>query len=189
MVTGQFVDPIAQKLLELRKVSASQWLLRTAGAVATVLALMLTLGGPALFAGFGTTLITLVVLLGVLLQCWRPDTDLGLLAPAMLLLVLLGQGDLTMLRAAGVGLALLLAHSAFALAATIPVHGDLSPSAWRLAGAGLLPVLVLSLVAAALVVLLSSVQLGSWMMVLGVLAVIALFAVALPRARQERRGR
>src|SRR5699024_11570286 len=104
-------------------------------------------------------LITLTAALGVLLQCRRPDSDLGLLAPAALLIALLAAGDSSVLQAAGVGLALLLADSAFALAATIPVHGEFDASAWRLAATGLLPVLVLSAVAGVLVVLLSTVQL------------------------------
>lgn len=183
MRRAPFLDSVAQRLLELRRVSATQWMLRALGAVATVLALMLIFGPTALFSHVGAALITLTVALGLVLQCRRPDSDLGLLAPAALLIALLAAGDSSVLQAAGVGLALLLAHSAFALAATIPVHGEFDASAWRLAATGLLPVLVLSAVAGVLVVLLSTVQLGAWMMVIGVLAAIGLFIAVLPQER------
>ena len=176
------LDSIAQRLLELRKISGTQWLLRVLGAVATVLALLLVNGPASLFANIGTVIITLAVALGLVLHCRRPDSDLGLLAPSAILLALLAADDSSLLQAAGVGLALLLGHSAFALAATIPVHGEFDRRAWRLAGAGLLPVLVLSAVAGVLVVVLSGVQLGAWMMVLGVLAAIGLFVVVLPQS-------
>ena len=52
------------------------------------------------------------------------------------------------------------------------------PGAWP--RRGLLPVLVLSAVAGVLVVALSTVQLGAWMMVIGVLAAIGLFVAVLP---------
>ena len=181
MPIGQMLDPVAQRLLELQKISSTQWLLRTLGAVTTVLALLLIVGLTELFSHFGTVLITLTVALGIILQVRRPDSDLGLLAPVAIVIALLAMGDSSMLQAAGVGLALLLAHSAFALAATIPVHGEFGPGAWRLAAMGLLPVLVLSAVAGVLVVLLSTVQLGAWMMVLGALAAIGLFIAVLPR--------
>lgn len=183
MRRSPMLDSLAHRLLDLQKISATQWLLRTLGAVTTVLALMLIVGPTALFSHFGTVLITLTVALGLVLQCRRPDSDLGLLAPVAILIALLAMGDSSMSQAAGVGLALLLAHSAFALAATIPVHGEFGRSAWLLAGSGLLPVLVLSAVAGALVVMLSSVQLGPWMMVVGVLAAIGLFIAVLPQER------
>ncbi|AXK44420.1 hypothetical protein [Brachybacterium saurashtrense] len=183
MRTPDLLDPIARRLLALRTVGRSQWLLRGLGTGATLLALVLTVGPTALLAHSGAVLLALVVGVGLLAQCLRPDTDLGLVPPVALLIALVAQGDTPMLRAGGIGLALLLGHAAFALAATIPVHGELAPSAWRLAARGLVPVLALSAVAAGLVVLLSGVHLGAWMMVIGVLAAIVLFLTVLPRQR------
>lgn len=181
MRRAPLLDSIAQRLLELRRISPTQWLLRALGAVMTAAALVLTLGVTELALHFGTLLITLPVALGIVLHCRRPDSDLGLLAPVAIVIALIAVGDSSMLQAAGVGLALLLAHSAFALAATIPVHGEFGPGAWRLAAAGMLPVLVMSAVAGVLVVVLSTVQLGAWMVVVGVLAAIGLFIAVLPR--------
>lgn len=183
MALGQAVDSFAQRLLELQKVSPTQWALRLTGAVATLLALALTYGTLNLWASTVASLVTLIVLLAVAVQVWNPDSDLGLLAPGMMLLTLLVQGETPTLRAAGIGLALLLAHSIFALAATIPVHGEFDRSAWLLAGKGLLPVLVVSIVALLLVVALSGMVLGPWTLILGVLAAIVLFVTVLPRLR------
>lgn len=179
---GNLLDPVAERLLVLQTVSGTQWLLRSLGAVTTVLALLLAAGTDGLFSHIGTTMLSLLVAAAVLLQLRNPDSDLGLLAPGAIVLTLVWQDDLTMLRAAGVGGLLLLAHSASALAATLPVHGEFSASAWRLAGRALLPVLGVSLLGALLVAVLAGVQLGPWMMVPGSLAVIMLLAVVLPRA-------
>lgn len=183
MQTGQLLDPLAHRLLDLQKVSSSQWLLRAVGALWAVLALVLTFGVTGMFAHIGAQLITLTVALALVLHCRRPDSDLGLLAPVAILLALVFRNGVTMPQAAGVGLALLLSHSAFALAATIPVHGEFGRSGWILAARGLLPVLVVSVVAGALVVVLSTVQLGPWTMVVGVLAAIGLLVAVLPRSR------
>src|SRR5699024_4887315 len=91
------VDPIAQRLLELQKVSSSQWVLRALGVLAMGAAVALTLpGGP--FSGPGSTLLTLLVATGTLIQTVWPDSDVGLIAPLALILVLAGQLDLTVLR-------------------------------------------------------------------------------------------
>lgn len=183
MRLGQLVDPIAQQLLELQKVSATQWLLRGLGAAATLLALMAALGSMALFGHIGAVLITLLVAVGLLASFRNPDSDVGLMAPAAIVVSFLGDGEISMLRAAAVGGALLIGHSAFALAATMPVHGELDRTGWRLAGSALLPVLGMSIVAGALVAGLSLVHLGPWTLVLGVIAAIGLFLTALPRER------
>ncbi|MDN5820291.1 MAG: hypothetical protein L0H74_04960 [Brachybacterium sp.] len=183
MRLGQLLDPLAEHLLELRKVSRTQWLLRALGAVATLLALATALGGFGLFAHFGAALLTGTVAAGLLVQFRSPDSDVGLLAPSAILLSLLGQGELSFLRAAAVGIALLIAHSVFALSATLPVHGVLAPSAWRLTIRALLPVLALSLLGGLVVVVLSQVALGPWMLVIGTVAAIALSLILLPRSR------
>lgn len=180
---GQLLDPIAQRLLELRTVSATQWQLRLLGAVSTLLALVLAIDLSALLSRPGTQLLLLLVVIAIALHVRRPDSDLGLLAPGAILFAVVVQDGVTMLQAAGVGGALLLAHSAFALAATIPVHGVFGPDAWRLAASALLVVLVVSLVATVLIVVLSTVQLGAWMMVVGALATIGLLVAVLPRSR------
>lgn len=182
MRLGSLVDPVAGRLLELQKVSGTQWLLRLLGAAAMLLALSVTLPGG-LIQNFGAVFVLLAVAISLCVQMFRPDSDVGLLAPAVILLVLAGQGDLTALRAAAVGLALLVSHSAYALAATIPVHGVFERSAWRLSGRGLLMVLAASVVAVLLVVVLSGIQFGPWMLVVGALAVLALFYTVLPRTR------
>lgn len=176
------VDPIARRLLELQLVSGTQWLLRTLGIVAIGAAVVLTLPGGA-FANAGASLLTAVVGVGVFAQSLWPDTDVGLIAPLALVLVLAGQSDLTWLRAAAVGLALLVAHMSWALAATIPVHGTFSAAAWSLAGRGALMALAASLIGAVVVISLAGIHLGPWMVVAGVLAVIALFATVLPPQR------
>ena len=183
MPLGPRIDAIAQRLLELRTISGSHWLLRGAGAVLTILALVLAVGPHGDPAHLATVSLGLAVAFALFMQLRNPDSDAGLLAPGVIVLYLSVQPDLTLLRAAGVGAALLIAHSAFALAATVPAHGVLTRSAWLLAGRGLLPVAAMSVLAGLLVALLAGVQLGPWTMVLGVLAVISLFAVVLPRAR------
>ena len=176
------VDPVAQRLLELQRVSSSQWVLRALGVLAMGAAVALTLPGGA-FASPGSTLLSLLVGAGVLVQTLWPDSDVGLIAPLALVLVLAGQSDLTVLRAAAVGSALLVAHMAWALAATIPIHGTFSAAAWSLAGRGALLVLAASVIGAVVVIALAGVQLGPWMVVVGVLAVVALFATVLPQQR------
>ena len=181
MRLSHLVDPIARQLLELRTVSPSQLLLRAAGVVTTVAALLLAAPGP-LGSNLAAILAALAVACGLLVQVLLPDSDLGVLPPLAIMLLLVGQSDPGVLRAAGIGLALLLAHMAFAIAATGPAHGLHSAAAWALVGKGALTVLAGSAVAGLLVVALMGVDLGPWMVVPGVLALIALLAVVLPRA-------
>lgn len=183
MRLGQILDPLAERLLRLRTVSSTQWQLRLLGAVATLLALVLAADPSELPWRVSTQLLSLVAVIGILLHARRPDSDLGLIAPLSIVVVASLHDGLTMLQAAGVGTALLLAHAAFALAATIPVHGLFGRDAWRLVAGAMLAVLGVSLVASLLIVLVSAVQLGAWMMVVGALAVIGLFVAVLPRAR------
>lgn len=214
MRLSQMMDPVAQRLLELRTVSPSQLLLRGIGVAATVAALLLASPGP-LDSNLGSILAAMTVACGLLIQVLRPDSDLGLLSPLAVLLLLAGQGGLggtdptagqsagasagesvgasagqsagavladgALLTAAGVGFALLVAHTAFAIAATAPAHGVQSRSAWSLMGRGAATVLGGSVLASLVVVALIGVDLGPWMIVPGILAVIALFAVVLPR--------
>lgn len=182
MRLGSVVDPIASFLLDLRTVSLTQWVLRSVGAVALVAALLGALPGG-LFGNFMATLVALIVTFVLLVQCVRPDSDIGAAGPLVIILALAGQDDLSVLRAVGIGFALLASHAAFALAATIPIHGEFDGSAWRLGLRGLLPVLALSVVGILLVVALAGFQFGPWMLVLGVLAVIALFVLLMPRVR------
>lgn len=181
MAMASFLDPLASRLLALRTVSPSQWVLRGAGAAASATALLIAAPGP-LDAHLGSMLAALTVACAVLVQVWRPDSDVGLLSPLAVVLLLTGHADAGFLTAAGTGLALLLAHMAFAVAATAPAHGALSGSGWALIGRGALVVLAATLVAGAVVAALMGVALGAWMVVPGILAVIALFAVVLPRA-------
>ena len=210
MRLSQMMDPVAQRLLELRTVSPSQLLLRGIGVAATVAALLLASPGP-LDSNLGSILAAMTVACGLMIQVLRPDSDLGLLSPLAVLLLLAGQGGLggteptvgesagesigasagqsagaaladgALLTAAGVGFALLVAHIAFAIAATAPAHGVQSRSAWSLMGRGAATVLGGSVLASLVVVALIGVDLGPWMIVPGILAVIALFAVVLPR--------
>lgn len=206
MRLSQLVDPVAQRLLELRTVSASQWLLRGIGVAATVAALRLASPGP-LDSNLGSILAAMAVACGLLIQVLRPDSDLGLLSPLAVLLLMATQGgqgstelpagqsaaesaggsagvalaDGAVLTAAGVGFTLLIAHLAFAIAATAPAHGVQSRSAWSLLGRGAAMALGGSVLASLVVVALIGVDLGPWMIVPGILAVIGLFAVVLPR--------
>ena len=97
MRLGAFIDPIAEFLLGLRRVSATHWLLRLVGIAAMLLALVGTLPSG-LFVHIGTGIITLAVTGSLLVQALRPDSDVGLLAPAAIILALAGQGDLSLLR-------------------------------------------------------------------------------------------
>ncbi|WP_114855501.1 hypothetical protein [Brachybacterium sp. YJGR34] len=176
------LDPLADLLLGLRRVSPAQWALRLIGAAGMMLALMgaLPMG---LFANFLTVLVTLLVGGLLLIQMILPDTDLGIGGPLLVLLALAGQEDLSPLRAGGVGLALLASHAAFALAATTPAHGVLEPAVWRLGLRSLLPVLALAVLGAVVVLAVSGLRLGPWTLVVGILAAIGLFVAVLPRAR------
>lgn len=176
----RFVDPLARGLLLLRTVSPEQAGLRLLGLAATVAALLLTMPGG-LFSGLGPALLSLAAIAGLIASTLAPDSDLGLLAPAAVVLALVPQAELTVGRAVLVALCLLAAHCAWALAATIPLHGRLTRAAWALTGRAHLVVLVASAAGALLVLLVSRVDLGPWMLVPAVLALAALTVVVLPR--------
>ncbi|HLQ80478.1 MAG TPA: hypothetical protein VK122_05240 [Brachybacterium sp.] len=176
------VDLVAERLLDLRLVSGTQWLLRGIAAAAMTAALVLTLP-DGVFAHVGAGALTIVVGGGVLIQSLRPDLDIGTLPPVAVILALAGQPDLSVLRALAVGLVLLTAHIAWALAATIPAHGSFSAPALALTGRAALLVLVASLIGSTVVVALSPISLGPWMIVAGSLGVIVLCALILPRER------
>src|SRR5699024_6642853 len=150
------VDLVAERLLDLRLVSGTQWLLRGIAAAAMTAALVLTLP-DGVFAHVGAGALTIVVGGGVLIQSLRPDLDIGLV--------------------------LLTPHLAWALAATIPAHGSFSAPALALTGRAALLVLVASLIGSTVVVALSPISLGPWMIVAGSLGVIVLCALILPRER------
>jgi hypothetical protein len=184
MRLSSLIDPIADRLLELRTISPLQWGLRGTGTVATVGALLLALAGPSLSGmHLGIVLVLFVSLIALIAQWFDPDTDLGMLAPLAVILALLGRGDLTLLVAGATGFLLLIGHVAFAIAAVMPVHGTLERSAMRLAGRALAAVLVVALVACALVALLAQIHLGPWMVALAAPVVVALWIAIMPRAR------
>lgn len=182
MRTPRMLDPLAERLLDLRRISATQWALRGLGvvglAVATVLAMP---GGP--LANLGTGVVTLVVAVGAFALVLRPDSEVGALAPIAVLAVLVPQPQLSMGRAALVGVALLVAHGLFALAATIPSHGTLERSAWRLWAWTLLVVIGISAAAGLLLAMVSLVELGPWTISIAVLAVLGLVVLLLPKRR------
>lgn len=182
MALRTLIGPIAEPLLSLRQVSGTQWTLRGAGTAGMVLALMGTLP-QGLFASFMTVLLTLAVGVVTLVQALRPDTGIGVLGPLLVIVVLAVQPELSLLRAAAVGLALLLSHAGFALAATLPAHGRFELSAWRLALRGMLPVLALTVIGGVVVLAAAGTTLGAWMVVLGVLAAIGLLVALIPRPR------
>lgn len=182
MALRTLIDPLAEPLLNLRHVSATQWVLRLTGLAGMALALLGTLPqGP--FAGFVSTMFTLTLTLLTLVQILRPDTGVGVAGPLLVVLALAIQPDLSLLRALVVGLALLVSHVGFALAATLPAHGRFEPSARRLALRGLLPVLCVIVLGAAVVLTAAGTVLGAWMVVPGVLAVVGLLVALLPRSR------
>lgn len=175
------IDSLAERILDLRTVSASQWLLRLVPLVALAAGLFAVFpAGP--LAGFLGTLVALVLGGAALVQVVVPDSDVGLLAGAALLVALVPQGDLTAWRALAVGVALLIAHVGWSLAAMLPAHGVFSASAWTLAGRAVLVVLLLTAAGAAVVLTLGTAQFGPWMVVPGALAVIALVAGLLWRS-------
>lgn len=182
MALRTLIDPIAEPLLSLRQVSGTQWTLRAAGVAGMTLALLGALP-QGLLANVMTILFTLVVGVATLTQVLRPDTGVGMLGPLLVVVVLAFQPDLSLLRALAVGLALLLSHVGFALAATLPAHGRFEPSAWRLALRGLLPVLALIAVGAVVALAAAGTALGPWMVVPGVLGVIGLLVALMPRPR------
>ena len=178
------IDPIADRLLELRAISPLQWGLRGVGTLATVAALVLALVGPSTSGvHLGIAMVGLASLVALIAQWFDPDSDLGMLAPLAVVVALLGRGDLTLLIAGLTGFLLLIGHVAFAIAAVMPVHGTLERSAVRLAGRALAAVLVVALVACVLVALLSQIQLGPWMVALAAPVVVALWIAVMPRAR------
>ncbi|GAA1285350.1 hypothetical protein ACTXON_00860 [Brachybacterium alimentarium] len=182
MRLSALVDPIANLLLDLQKVSRTQWILRLIGVAAMVLALFGALP-TGMFANFLAGLVSTLALCALLIQVFRPDTDIGVASPLLIILALLSQSEVSALQALGVGAAMLVSHAAFALAATIPAHGVFEGSAWRLALRAMLPVIALSLIAALVVMALSGIRLGPWMLVVGIAAVISLFLLVLPRTR------
>lgn len=184
MVLHRVIDPIADRLLELRAISPGQWLLRGAGTAGTLGALVAAFTGPQGFTfHLGTLVILLTCLVALTAQWIDPDADLGLLAPVAIVLALLGDPSLTWGMAALIGLLLLLAHVSFALAAVHPAHGVLAADAWGRWGRVLALVLAASVLGGLLVVALAQVQLGAWTVVLATVAAIALWAAVMPRAR------
>lgn len=182
MRLSSVIDPLAEWLLELRKVSATQWMLRSLGVLATIGAALLANPG-----GIAATVFAMIAVpsltVALLVQIFQPDSDIGILAPAAIIASLLGQPELTVMRAALIGIVLLVAHMAWALAATAPAHGVLRADVWALTGRTTLLVLAVAVVAGLLVVLLAGIDLGPWMVVAGVLATVALLVLMLPRQR------
>lgn len=178
------LDPVADALLALRGITPVQWALRGIGTAATLAAAALALSGPGLAAmHLGVVLVGLACVTALAAQWIDPDTDIGMLAPAAVVIALAVRADLGVVLAGSTGLLLLAGHAAFALAAVMPAHGSLGGDALRLALRALAGVLVLSLVGGVLVVLLAQVQLGPWALVVGAVAVVALWVVVLPRGR------
>ena len=179
MRISTIVDPLAQQLLELRKVSGAQWALRGLGVAGTFAALAASLP-EGMGTHVGSVWILLVVLLSVAVQVARPDNDLGLLAPVAIILGLLGLPGLTALHALAVGVLLLVAHAAWAGAALLPAHGTVDASVGRPVARSLLAVLGVGVLLCLPVLALASVDLGPWMILLGAMAVIALLVAVLP---------
>lgn len=177
-----FVDAIAGGIAQLALVSAAQWALRGLAAVAVAVAVLLAFpDGP--FYGIVAGCATLVVIIATLVMTVEPDSDVGTVVPiAIILAGSLGRipGWLEMIA---VGLALLVAHMAWAYAATIPAHGRLGAGAAALMGRGVLLGLLVALGAIGLVRLLALVQLGTWAVLLGAVAMVVLFVLIVPLDR------
>lgn len=181
-----FVDAIASQLGRLTEVSASQWLLRGPAAAAVIGALLLLVpGGP--FVGMVETSVSLLVLVLLLAQSLDPDSDAGwvlFVALALLAAVLPDQGAVSLALA---GLLLLVAHMAWAWAATVPVHGRVGRSAWRLWGRTAVPVMIASIAAGAVVLGIGLITLPSWIVLVGTIALVALVVVLTPLVVPSRR--
>lgn len=177
-----FIDPIAELLLGMRRVSPSHWTLRLLGAAGALGALVLATDAG-LFASLLTGVVTCAVLVALLGQLLNPDSALGIIVPLSIIIGLAALPDLSVIRAAAAGLALLVSHAAFALAATLPAHGEIDRSAWSLWLRTLVPVLPLTLVFSLTAFVLAGFRLGPWMLVVGTVSVVVLLAVLLPRQR------
>ena len=192
MPLSRLLDPLAEALLNLRTVSPGQWLLRGAGLLGGAAALLLARGElvPSGLLGVLAAIIGAVravqARLGaaLLVQLFVPDAASGPLVPLTVVLVAAADGDLTALRALGVGLCLLVSVAGTALAALVPAHGVVAASLWRPAGRALLVVLVVVAVGALAVLLVAPVVAGPWALVAGAVAVVGLLVLLLPRGER-----
>lgn len=184
MRVSALLDPVADRLLTLRGITPVQWLLRGTGSAATLAAAALALSGPGLATmHLGVVLVGLTCLIALAAQWIDPDTDLGMLAPLVVVISLAVRTDLPPALAGVSGLLLLIGHACFALAAIMPAHGALDRAALGLALRALAGVLVLTLVGGALVLLLAQVHLGQWAIVAAAFAVVVLWLAVMPRAQ------
>ena len=183
MPLSRLLDPLAEALLNLRTVSPGQWLLRGAGLLGGAAALLLA-RGELVPSGLLGVLAAIIVGAALLVQLFVPDAASGPLVPRTVVLVAAADGDLTALRALGVGLCLLVSVAGTALAALVPAHGVVAASLWRTAGRALLVVLVVVAVGALAVLLVAPVVAGPWALVAGAVAVVGLLVLLLPRGER-----
>lgn len=177
-----FVDAIAEIIVAIGLTSPSQWLLRGLAAVAVAVALLLAFpDGP--FYGIVAGTVSVLVIIVTLVMTVEPDSDMGTAVPIAIILGSALGREPAWGPMVATGLALLVAHLSWAYAATMPAHGRLAPGAARLMARGALLSLLVAAAAIGLVWLLSLVQVGTWAVLLGAVALVALFVLIVPLDR------
>jgi len=176
------VESIAQAIADLRIVDASQWALRLSALAALLLAAALVTGMDPLGSPPAVLLSLVLSLLG-LLQTVRPDADAGLVAFAVLVIAVVITGPLGAGTTLALAALLMVAHAAWALAASVPSYGVVRRGALAATVRRALPALGIGLLAGAGLLALAGGGTGipAWLMIPGVVAVIALLVMLLPR--------
>lgn len=182
----ELVDLIARAIVSMRQVSGTQWVLRLLGLVCgTGAAVTAMWGGPG--SNILLTLAIIVLGLGLLWQTVRPDSPMGAVVLAVLVCVVAGNASESLLRCALAGVLMLLAHGCWALGAVAPGHGRIPLSVVRrFSGWTGLSLLIAAAVGIVIVLPLASVHTPGWMLAVGLLAVIGLLALLVPRPDRRR---
>ncbi|EWS82056.1 hypothetical protein BF93_13655 [Brachybacterium phenoliresistens] len=176
------VEGVAQAIADLRIVDPSQWALRL-GALAALLLAAALVTGMAPFGSPQAVLLTLVVLLLGLLQTARPDADAGLVAFCVLVIAVVIAGPLGAGATLALAALLMVSHALWALAASVPAHGVVRRGALAATVRRALPALGIGLVAGAGLLALAGAgaAVPAWLMIPGVVAVVVLLVLLLPR--------
>jgi hypothetical protein len=136
---------------------------------------------------------SLAVILCGIAQTIRPDSPAGIPALGAVAIAAISSGGASrsgLAVLAVVGICLLLVHACWALTALVPAHGRIGRRAIGRGAAGAGGALALAVGASLLVVLpLAQVRTPAAVMVLGMVALIGLVALLVPRGTPARRGR
>ncbi|MDO5662263.1 MAG: hypothetical protein Q4G40_06180 [Brachybacterium sp.] len=187
---GRLVEMIALTIAELRVVTAGQWLLRLAAALAAGGATwMVMLQG--VVGGAGTSVGTVAVIIGassIIWQTLRPDAEAGTVLFVTLAVLLFLLPETALVTALVVGSLLYAAHVCWALAAVTPAYGQLDRTAWRAAALPAAVALGAAVLAGAVIVMpLSLVSIGGWVTIVAAVAVLVLLLILIPRSGDEKK--